>query len=196
MRDSIDTGRAAPFPPKEADVTTHHPTEIQPFSANPDFDFEIRTALGGAAAGVTEPGEVLAATERVRAHDHEGWYDAWSALAERTAETAEACAAKGHRVSAAEAYLRASAYYSVAVNALSGLDDLSRLAPAFGLQQRAWEGFVAHTAARVAPLQIPYEGGSLPGWFFRAAGETAPTLVAVNGSDGALAGLWSASNRR
>lgn len=165
--------------------------EIQPFSANPDYDFEIRIALGRAASGAGDPGEILAATQRVRKNDHEGWFDAWSELADRTAATARTCAEKGHSASAAEAFLRASAYYAVAVNAVSSLSDTTRLEPTFALQQNAWEGFVAHTSAHVTALRIPYEDDALPGYYFRAESPTAPTLVAVNGSDGSLAGLWS-----
>ncbi|MGO8609865.1 hypothetical protein ACC848_43695, partial [Rhizobium johnstonii] len=80
----------------------------------------------------------------------------------------------------------------VAVNAVSALADASSLVPTFAKQRGAWEGFVAHTSADVEAVQIPYESDALPGWIFRPAGggETAPTLVAVNGSDGSLAGLW------
>lgn len=170
----------------------HHSTSIRPFSENPDFDFEIRTALGRAAAGAGDPGEILAATEGVPKNDHHGWVSAWSALADRTAQTAADAAAKGHKVSAAEAFLRASAYFSVVVDALSSLDDMPQLEHAFGRQQSMWQGFVAHTAAEVTAIEIPYENDPLPGWYFRADAPTAPTVVAVNGSDGALPGLWAA----
>ncbi|MCT1394665.1 prolyl oligopeptidase family serine peptidase [Microbacterium sp. p3-SID338] len=170
----------------------HTTTDVQPFSVNPDFDFEIRTAIGRTAAGAGDPGEILAATEQVRKNDHEGWFDAWNSLADRTAQTADTAASHGHTVSAADAYLRASAYYAVAVNALSSLDDTTRLQPTFAKQQTAWGGFLTHTTANVTAIQIPYEGDALPGYFFRASTYgTAPTLIAVNGSDGSLAGLWA-----
>ncbi|RGE19296.1 S9 family peptidase [Leucobacter sp. wl10] len=177
-------------------MCAHRIPVIHPFSANPDYDFEIRAAVGRTAAGAGSPGEILAATEGVRRKDHEGWFEAWSGLGDRTAAVAAEAAGKGHRVSAAEAYLRASAYYSVAVNALSALDDTDRLQPMFARQQRAWEGFLAHTSANATAIEIPYEAGSLPGIFFRASGgtdpaQTAPTLIAVNGSDGSMAGIWS-----
>lgn len=167
---------------------------ISPFSAASDFDFDIRCALGASVAGAGDPGEILAATERVRAGDHEGWYAAWEALAARTAEAAAASAAGAHRVSAASAYLRASAYFANAANAASSLGDDSRLTASFQRQQDAWRGFVDHTAADVTAVQIPYEDDPLPGFLFRAARRDAggnPVLVAVNGSDGSLAALWA-----
>ncbi|MFS0910937.1 alpha/beta hydrolase family protein [Microbacterium sp. 179-I 3D2 NHS] len=173
-------------------MNAHEKSEIKPFSVNQDYDFEIRTALGHASAGAGDPGEILAATEQVRKNDHEGWFDAWKALADRTAQIADTAAGRGHRVSAADAYLRASAYYGVAVNALSSLDDTTRLQPTFAEQRKTWDGFIAHTSADVTAIRIPYEDDALPGYWFRgASGATAPTLIAVNGSDGALAGLWA-----
>lgn len=74
---------------------THRPSAIHPFSADPDFDFEVRCVLGGCSEGVSDPGEVLAAIAGVRKGDHEGWYTAWSGLAQRTLATAHAAAAGG-----------------------------------------------------------------------------------------------------
>lgn len=164
------------------------------FSADRDFDFDLRVVLGSAVERAADPGEVLAATASVRKGDHTGWFTAWRDLGRRAKAVADASAAAGHRVSAAEAYLRAANYLGVAVNAVSGLKDESELAPTFRETREAWEAFVAHTP-EVGAVELPYEGSSLPGWFFRATVSpdgAAPTLVAVNGSDGSLAALWAA----
>lgn len=164
---------------------------IRPFSADPDFDYEIRCALGNAAGGAGDLGEILAAVTHVHKGDHEGWYAAWRDLADRTLAVAVASAAGGHRVSAAAACLRASAYYAVAVNAVSALPETDLLAPTFAKQEEAWRGFIAHTAVTVEELAIPYEGGEMPGWFFRAPSPSGAALVVVNGSDGSRASLWA-----
>ena len=167
---------------------------IRPFSDNDDFDFDIRVALGATAYGTGDPGEILAATEPVKKKDHEAWFDAWHGLASRTAGLAAASAAKGHRVSAASAYLRACAYFAFAVNAASALDDTDRLDAAFARQQESWRGFVSNTAIEVTPVEIPYDRDPLPGYLFRARDRREggnPVLVAVNGSDGSLAALWA-----
>jgi len=167
---------------------------ITPFSKNRDFDFETRIAIGLSVAGAGDPGEILAATQRVKKNDQEGWFSTWHALADRTMDAADRSAQGGHRVSAASAYLRASAYYANAVNAASSLDDSGRLTAAFQRQQEAWRGFVEHTSVAVTPVEIPYEQDPLPGYLFRAPARIAdgnPLLVAVNGSDGSLAALWA-----
>lgn len=173
---------------------THTAPEVRPFSPDPDFDFEIRCALGACSEGAGDPGEILAAVADVHKGDHEGWYAAWLDLAERTLATAAGCAAGDHRVSASAAYLRAATYFGVAVNAVSSLPQTDRLASTFAQQQRAWHGFLATTAADVTPLAIPYEGRNLTGWFVRSSApgsQGGATLVAVNGSDGSLASLWA-----
>jgi hypothetical protein len=167
---------------------------ITPLSPDAGFDFEIRTVLGNSVEGAAEPGEVLAAVAGVAAGDYEGYFTAWLSLARRVNAIGDSAAAAGHRVSAAEAYLRASNYFAVAVNASSALPDDSQLLPTFRSQQAAWMGFVAHASVTIDSVAIPYEGSTLPGWFFHspsAPSMAAVTLVAVNGSDGSLAGLWA-----
>ena len=56
-------------------------------------------------------------------------------------------------MSAASAYLRASHYYAVAVNAASSLDKADELLEAFKLHRDSWDLFVdsaPHPAQRVA----------------------------------------------
>lgn len=166
-----------------------------PFSRNPDYDFEIRTVLGASAGGGSDPGEVLAAVGGIGKHDHAGWFRAWHDLGERTATLGRACAEAGHRVSAADAFLRASLYFGVAVNAVSALADSAELVPTFRRQLGAWDSFVAQAPLSVDRLDVPFQPVPLPGWFFRPAPSTKPrlTLVLVNGSDGSRASLWAST---
>jgi dienelactone hydrolase len=156
-------------------------------------DFTVRTILGKSPRGGSDIGEVLATVAAVQPGDRAGWLDAWLALGERIAAIAAASAARGHRVSAARAYLRAANYFAVAVNSIDGLDgDTARLLPVFRAHRAAWEGFAANTSWPVERVDIPYEGSSMPGWLFRPGRSSAarPTLVMANGSDGSLSGNW------
>jgi dienelactone hydrolase len=172
-----------------------HPHPVQPFSADHDFDFEIRSVLGHSGEGAADPGEVLAAVSGIRKGDHEAWFGAWKGLGDRVSAAAAVSAEGGHRVSAAEAYLRAATYYGVAVNAVASLPDATELLPTFRRQRAAWEAFVDHAPVAVERVGIPFERGSLPGYLFRPASTTpaatGPAVVAVNGSDGSLAALWA-----
>ncbi len=167
------------------------------FSQDPDWDYEIRTTLGGAFSGAADVGEVLTAVADV-GKDHRAWFRAWDALGERVAAAGESSAVAGHRVSAASAFLRASSYYAVAVNAVAGLEDESPLVPTFRKHRAAWDRWVDLVDLDVERVQIDYEGTTLPGYFFRAGDDGAPgsvprpVVIAVNGSDGSLTSLWSA----
>ena len=191
VRSVLRSRRPRPIVDAEGTLMAHRTAHVRPFSDNPDFDFEIRGAIGGSVEGAGEPGEILAAVAGIRTGDHAGWFAAWRGLADRSRAAAQASADAGHRVSAASAFLRAAAYDGIAVNAASALVATDDLASAFAAQQESWRGFLAHTDTTVDEIAIPYEGGALPGWFFRPHGQATATLVAVNGSDGSLAALWA-----
>ena len=158
-----------------------------------DWDFVVRTLLGKATRGGADIGEVLATIAAVKPKDNEAWFAAWVALGERILAIADDCAARGHRVSAARAYLRAANYFAVAVNAVYGLGSIEQQLPTFHAHRAAWEGFVATTRWPVERIDIPYEGTSMPGWIFRpdASGAARRTLVMNLGSDEAITGVWS-----
>jgi dienelactone hydrolase len=164
------------------------------FSTDAAFDAEIRRVLGLAPGGGSELGEVLAATAAIRPGDHEGWVGAWSDLADRTATAADAASAGRHRVSAAEAYLRASVYTDVAVRALAAAGDPGAATAAFRRQRAAWESYVALSQVPAERVDIPFALSSLPGYVFRPRPSvaTGATVVAVNGGEGSLAALWAA----
>jgi len=158
-----------------------------------DRDFAVRSILGKSSRGGADAGEVLSTIALVKPKDRAGWFAAWVALGERVAEVAESSASRGHRVSAARAYLRAANYLAIAVNATDGLDGgTERLLPTFRAHRAAWEGFVANTRWPVERVDIPYDGTSMPGWLFRpdTSGAARPTLVMNNGSDGSISGCW------
>ncbi|MFZ2530608.1 MAG: prolyl oligopeptidase family serine peptidase [Rhodococcus sp. (in: high G+C Gram-positive bacteria)] len=162
------------------------------FYPDADFDYEVRGLLGAVAYGAAEAGEVLATIDSVGNHDHEHWFRAWHHTASEVRAAADAAAVAGHRASAAQGYLRAATYFAVAVNAVSGLGSDELLPPTFRAHRSSWDGFVDTTDYLVERVDIPYEHSSLPGYFFAAPGTATarPTLIMVNGSDGAISGLW------
>lgn len=172
------------------------------FAGDHDLDYEIRTVLGAASSGASDVGEVLAAVSGVKDKDHQGWFAAWDGLGDRVAAQAEAAAAGAHTASAASAFLRASTYYAVAVNAVAALESDGDLLPTFRKHRAAWDRWTGTSGLDVDAMAIPYEGTTLPGYFFRAPGSPSgtdvpgparrPTLVAVNGSDGSLSAMWRA----
>ncbi|WP_076683741.1 S9 family peptidase [Microbacterium sp. RU33B] len=171
-------------------MPTPTPSDIR-FSADDEFDWEIKRVIGLSFGGGADLGAVLAATAGVGEGDHAEWFRAWHSLAQRTADTAHLEESAGRRVSAAGGYLRASVAYDVAVQAASALENPAETSLTFREQRDAWDSFVACTPADVERVDIPCGSGSLPGWLFRVASPARRrTLVVVNGSRGSLAALW------
>ena len=156
-----------------------------------DFDFEARDALGAAGVGIGDVGLVLATLDRVEDGDCQGWFDAWTATAGALADRGRAALAQGHVATASWAFLAAAQYHAKALGMIDGLADQSGLLPAFRAHRACWEGVLQASEGRFVPLDVPYEGATLPGYLLRpdTSGTSRPTFVMTNGSDGSLPGL-------
>lgn len=109
-------------------------------------------------------------------------YASWAAVADRLITKAEHDEAIGRRIGAAETYYRASLYTSQAERLQSpkwaGRNDAYR---------KSIELLLKHIELGQIPLtrvEIPYEGASLPGYFYRAPGDGPhPVVIQWNGLD-------------
>lgn len=160
------------------------------FFSDDGLDFSTRIALGQCAYGGADAGEVLATIAGVS--NQAGWYREWSSTASRLEEQAERSAKGGHHESAASSYLRAAGYWALAMEGLLGAKDSDRLRRTFRSHRGCWDGFVESSQGRHQPVEVPYEGSTLPGWLLRPddSGIPRPTLVMTNGSDGAITSMW------
>ena len=110
-------------------------------------------------------GEISATTSLIEEGDRDGWYRQWTATAERVAGYADESARAGHTTSASDAYLRASSYYRAAYLPLYGSPVDPRLVEAFDKETEAFQKAAALMTSPVEPVEIPYEGTTLPGYF-------------------------------
>ena len=78
------------------------------FFRHADFEFMTEIVLGASAYRAAEAGEVLATAGRIKDGDYGSWVGEWEATADRVRAAATTSEDAGHRVSAREAYLRAS----------------------------------------------------------------------------------------
>jgi len=161
------------------------------FFADDGFDFETRIALGHAAYGAADTGEVLATIAGIEDGNAGSWIAAWSALGDRLAAAAAASDAAGHRVSAADAWLRASVAYATTLNTLAGSEGTDALLPMYRKHRKAWGRYCELQQPAWRPVAIPYEGSTLPGWFATPddSGRRRPTLILNNGSDGPISAM-------
>lgn len=139
------------------------------FSADDGMDFAVRCLLTGIGYGMADPGEVLATAESVVPGDPGSWFDAWSALGDTCEAIAVRAEAAGHRESAAQAWLRAANYRFAGFYYVLATDDPGRHDEAWRAHRRALEGALANWATGVERLAVPWDGGALEAWWFRAA---------------------------
>ena len=133
-------------------------------------------------------GEISTTTSLIEEGDRDGWYLQWTATAERVAGYADESARAGHIISASDAYLRASSYYRAAYLPLYGSPVDPRLAEAFDKEATAFQKAAALMTSPVEPVEIPFEGTTLPGYFCRVddSDRSRSTLICTNGYDSTI----------
>lgn len=158
---------------------------------DPQFSFQLLRTLGSAASRQADVGECLAVADRIASGDFDSWEREWSRAARRIEATADACLAKGHEVSASEAYFRATNYYRAAEFYLHGDADDPRILELSQHSARCFKAALAHSTVRHEHVEIPYEGTTLPGIFYPASHARARTLIVQTGFDGTIDGLFA-----
>jgi len=150
---------------------------------DPEIDWTFKRTVAQMSEKGAETGECLWAASQINEKDISTWVHAWRVLAERVEKDGRASLAAGHKISARESFLRASNYYRTAEYAC---------APSHSDWDMLWQKSVEtfQQAARlfnppIKPITIPFEGFSLPGYFWRPADDDIqrPTLIAVGGND-------------
>lgn len=148
-----------------------------------ELDFQLMRSLGAAAYGGGAPGEIFHARQAI-GEDPYAWPPAFEALARRIEAIGEDAAKRGHSVSAREHFLRSTMYWRAAEYFTDPFrPDMRRR----GLASRqAFLNAARFMGERVEPVEIPFEGLALPGYFMQRADAPAraPTLLLLTGFDG------------
>lgn len=156
------------------------------FPDNVQYWFETKRAFGAASYGASEFGEVMATVNRITSGDPDGWYTEWTATAERVLAEAESQIERGHRVSARDSYLRATTYFRTAEFFLHGNPDDPRIYSSYQKSIAAYKACCALCDPPVLPVEIPYEGTTLPGYYHRVdeSDTKRPLFIIHSGFDG------------
>ena len=159
---------------------------------DPEFSFQLLRAIGNAVYGGADIGECLSTAYRIKEGDFESWYQEWLKTADRVRKIADKCLAGGHRVSAREAYLRASNYYRSAEFYLHGDPSDPRILQTWGKSRECFSKAAQLFSPPFQAVEISYEGTTLPGYFFRVddSGTPRPTLLLHTGFDGTVEELY------
>ena len=151
------------------------------FPDNSQFWFETLRLFGNASYGGTDFGEVLAAASQITSGDYDSWHDAYRAQADRL--RAESTTA--HPVTRRDLLLRASSYYFTAGFFLHGDPGDPRVDATYDLSEDSFQQAIRLYDLPIEPVDIPYEGTTLTGYFYRAPGSAPrPTLIMHSGLDG------------
>jgi dienelactone hydrolase len=157
------------------------------FPGNYRWSAAFINMLGCAPYGGSDIGELHKIGQLLQgkgAEDDEAWFDACVKVADGVRAHAQRFQASGHRVSAAHAYLRACNYYQMAERFRTPKDDKG-----LAVYRTAVECFHHHaksTDVRIEIVEVPFEGGSLPGYFVHAQNarsKRTPCVVFFDGLD-------------
>ncbi len=150
----------------------------------PIMDNQLLWYLSHTGQGMSDIGECLDTANRIDAADLNSWPKEWLKTAERVRKMAENGLAKDHKRSAGHAYMRAANYYRAALIHHAEPKD-----PGVVLTARqsvtCFNKALELLSIPARPVRIPYEGTTLPGYFFPspvARGE-APVLIVHQGRD-------------
>jgi hypothetical protein len=159
------------------------------------LNFQMLFAIGGAGYGVSEVGEVLATFDRIHAKGdtYRATFEEFLRLGRQTRTRADKEHAGGRNESARSSYLRAAMYLDQALFFVLASKSPTRHheGVVYSEMEAAWARACALFRPRFEPVSIPWEGGTLPGWFLSPGGQgRRPTVIINNGSDGQNVDLY------
>jgi pimeloyl-ACP methyl ester carboxylesterase len=156
------------------------------------FAFEFVRNLGFMYYGGSDLGEMMATAGQIKEGDFESWFTEWDKLAHRILSRADASLGAGHLDSAREAYLRASTYFRTAEFYLHGDPEDPRILSESRASRQAYAEAAKLAGPTWEPIEIPYEGTTLPGYFYKVdnSGKPRPTLIFHGGFDSSVEELF------
>ena len=165
---------------------------IVQFRDDMSFAFEFVRNLGFMYYGGTDPGEMMVTSNKIKAGDLESWFTEWDQLGRKIKANADASPEAGHHESARSAYLRASSYFQMAEFYLHADPSDPRILYEARESQKAYAEAARLTGPLWEAVEIPYEGTTLPGYFYKVdnSGKPRPTLVFHGGYDSSIEELY------
>jgi len=161
----------------------------EPFPGNYVWNLSVNICLnmGGVMGEIDPANDVVRAVANENADEGtEAFFAAWGSLADRIRELAEVDEAAGHRLSAAEKYARAAAYY-ITAERMQARDYTPRKAM-YRTMLETMEAFYQTSPLRAERVGFAYEGARLTATFIPGVGPSdgpspRPCMVFCNGLD-------------
>ena len=131
------------------------------------FSFQLLRVLGDSVNGAADIGECLSTANRIQEGDFKSWHDEWLKTARRIHALADVNLAAGHRVSAREAYHRASNYYRAAEFYLHGDPTDPRIEELSTASAACFRQVAQLQVPPIEMMEVPYNDTTLPAHFYR-----------------------------
>lgn len=156
------------------------------------FAFEFVRNLGFMYYGGADLGEMIVTAQNIAQGDFESWFDHWNQRAERVLDRALSDLDTGHHVSARGGLLRASTYFRMSEFYLHGNPEDPRILSASRASQQAYAKAAELIGATWQPIEVPYEGTTLPGYFYKpdTSNKPRPTIIFHGGFDSSAEELF------
>lgn len=163
-----------------------------------EMDGQFGRTIIAANSASADAGEAFATAARITPGDYGSWFDEWSATATRCQERGEAALAAGRRVSARQAFLRATEYWRQAIYFVRHDLDDPRLQAGWAAHRAAFRRALPLFDEEVVTVDLPFEGASLAAYFFRSPNPRSteagrPVVLAPCGYDSTAEAGWSAN---
>ncbi len=152
------------------------------------FNFEALRGMSYQSTQGAAIGECLRTIKDIKQNNFESWIKGWQVLAERNSAEAENYLKKGLNSCACYAFHRAANYYRMAEFYAQYTDPRQE-----ALWRRSRECFFQAcklNKTEIEPVEIPFDGARLPGYFVKSGTGKAPTLIAMSGFDGSAEELY------
>ncbi len=165
---------------------------IVSFKDDMSFAFEFVRNLGFMYYQGADLGEMIVTADKIKAGDFESWFTQWDELGRKVLTNADASLGAGHHESARTAYLRASTYFRMAEFYLHGNPGDPRILSEARASQKAYAEAAKLMGPTWEPVEIPYEGTMLPGYFYKVddSGKPRPTLIFTGGFDSSIEEMY------
>jgi hypothetical protein len=173
------------------EAPVNHPADSGPemifFKKEPD-EFAFLNVLGKAHYKFADIGELLAIRSQIDENEPASFVKAYLKFADNCKKIGDEAIKNDQRITARDAYARASSYYYAAMDYLDASLQSQRFKELFLIHRACWKIAVTLMDLNYEEFKIPYEGGSFAGFFISHKDDRTPRPLCIynNGSDGSI----------
>ena len=124
------------------------------------------STAGWGGSDINEVDKIGRLLKGARIGDDDAWFDACLKVADEVRAHATRYEASNHQHAAAPFYLRACNYYQMGERFRTPKD--AKALAAYRTSIECFHRFAALTETKIEVVEVPYEGGSMPGYFVHA----------------------------